>query len=241
MSATATGITDPTTPRADHGLPRWTEVIVGVAVALGFLLLTPVVAGLLSGSESQSYGLVLMCWSVVVPFAGFVAALLARSSPWGVFAIRRTTWRWLLAAVVIGVAAFMLKGLVNMTIIALSGFDENAQSPYYESSSTSLLSLIIMFATISILVPIGEEFLFRGLLMRGLLRYGAVVAVLGSTLVFALFHGVNMALPSAFVVGLVAAEVTRRCGSIWPAVVIHIVNNLAAPVFVILGGAAAAG
>lgn len=73
--------------------------------------------------------------------------------------------------------------------------------------------------------------------MRGLLRYGAVVAVVVSSIVFALFHGVNLALPSALIVGLVAGEVARRSGSVWPAVVIHVINNLAVPAFVLLGGA----
>lgn len=237
-------VTNPAPPQAQprfhrdgHGLPGWPEISAGILVALAFLALTPVVLLAVPDSAPELTGLLLMTWSVVVPFAGFTAGALIRRKGWHAFGIRRVSWKWLAAAVVLGVCAFILKGFVNMGVMALTGFEENAQGSYYDAAGSGLLLLIATVVTISIFVPIGEEFLFRGVLMRGLLRYGAVVAVVVSSIVFALFHGVNMALPSALVVGLVAGEVTRRSGSVWPAVVIHIVNNLAVPVFVLLGGA----
>jgi len=237
-------MTNPAPPQAQtrfhrdgHGMPGWPEISVGILVALAFLALTPVVLLGVPESAPELAGLALMAWSVVVPFAGFAAAALVRRRGWHAFGIRRVSWKWIVAAVALGIGAFILKGFVNMGVMALTGFEENAQVSYYDAAGSGLLLLITTVATISILVPIGEEFLFRGVLMRGLLRYGAVVAVVVSSIVFALFHGLNMALPSALVVGLVAGEVTRRSGSVWPAVVIHIINNLAVPIFVVLGGA----
>jgi membrane protease YdiL (CAAX protease family) len=46
----------------------------------------------------------------------------------------------------------------------------------------------------------------------------SVIAGFGNSVVFALFHGIDIALPSALVVGIIAAEMMRRSGSIWPAV-----------------------
>ncbi len=237
-------MTNPTLPqhqtpshRGDHGRPGWPEISVGTLVALAFLALTPVVLLVVPDEQPELAGLLLMSWSVVVPFAGFAAAALVRRRGWHVFGIRRVSWKWIAAAVALGIGAFILKGFVNMGVMALTGFEENAQGSYYDAAGSGLLLLIATVVTISILVPIGEEFLFRGVLMRGLLRYGAIVAVVVSSIVFALFHGLNMALPSALIVGLVAGEVTRRSGSVWPAVVIHVINNLAVPVFVLLGGA----
>ncbi|WP_220472338.1 CPBP family intramembrane glutamic endopeptidase [Tomitella gaofuii] len=240
MSSSPVDLVDSVTTSKRLTRPGWPEIVVGMGVAFAFLTLTPLVIALVPDDDSQLLGLVLMCWSVVVPFAGFTTATLIRIRSWGAFGIRWTTWRWILAAVALGIGAFLVKGLVNMAVIAIVGVDANAQVPYYDAAESGLLPLIATFVTISLLVPLGEEFLFRGVLMRGLLRYGAVIAVVGSSVVFALFHGVNMALPSALVVGLVAAEVVRRSGSVWPAVVIHVINNLAAPVFVLLGGTAAA-
>jgi len=56
-------------------------------------------------------------------------------------------------------------------------------------------------------------------------RYGAWFAVLGSSLVFALAHGVSIVLPAAFVLGVINAMLLRRSGSVWPGVVAHGVNN----------------
>lgn len=221
--------------REEHRLPGWPEIIVGLgatAAAMGALVL---VAPTLP-TDSVLYGLTLAAWSALVAFVGFGAAVVFRIRSLPVFGVRRTTWRWLLVGLAVGVVTFLLKGLVNFAITALTGFAENAQVPYYAAAGGGLLAAVLTFLLFSFLVPVGEELLFRGVLMRGLLRYGAVIAVVGSSVVFALFHGLNTALPTALVVGLVAAEITRRSGSIWPAVVVHVVNNLGLPLFVLLLG-----
>lgn len=223
------------TRRAEHSLPGWPEIVAGLgaaAAATGALVL---VAPALP-TDSVLHGLTLAAWSAAVAFVGFGAAVVLRLRSLSAFAVRRTTWRWLLIGFAAGVVAFLVKGLVNFAITSLTGFDEDAQVPYHAAAGGGLLAAVLTFALLSFLVPIGEELLFRGVVMRGLLRYGAVVAVVASSVVFALFHGVNMALPSALVVGLVAAEITRRSGSIWPAVVVHVVNNLGLPLFVLLLG-----
>lgn len=223
------------TRREEDRRPGWPEIIVGLgatAAAMGALVL---VAPTLP-TDSVLYGLTLAAWSALVAFVGFGAAVVVRIRSLPAFGVRRTTWRWLLVGLAAGVITFLLKGLVNFAITALTGFDENAQVPYYAAAGGGLLASVLTFVLLSFLVPVGEELLFRGVVMRGLLRYGAVVAVVGSSVVFALFHGFNTALPTALVVGLVAAEITRRSGSIWPAVVVHVVNNLGLPLFVLLLG-----
>ena len=62
------------------------------------------------------------------------------------------------------------------------------------------------------LTPIGEEFLFRGVLYTALARYGPWVAVLVSSAIFAMAHGFNYILPVAFVVGVVAALLCAERG-----------------------------
>ncbi|MGJ6968639.1 lysostaphin resistance A-like protein [Streptosporangium sp. G11] len=91
-------------------------------------------------------------------------------------------------------------------------------------------------AFLAVLTPIGGEFLFRGVVTNALLRYGPVVGVLSSSMVFALFHGINIAMSTALVVGVIAAETMRRSGSIWPAVAVHVVNNTGLPLFVLITG-----
>ncbi|WP_235854154.1 CPBP family intramembrane glutamic endopeptidase [Nonomuraea aridisoli] len=68
---------------------------------------------------------------------------------------------------------------------------------------------------------------------NALLRYGPVI---GGPVVFAFFHGINIVLPAALVVGVIGAEMMRRRGSIRPAVAVHAVNDLALPLLVLLTG-----
>jgi len=58
-----------------------------------------------------------------------------------------------------------------------------------------------------------------------LLRYGPIIGLVGSAAIFALFHGINIVLVTAFIVGLINADLRRRSASVWPGVTVHIVNN----------------
>jgi uncharacterized protein len=218
--------------------PGWPEIIVGLvalaAVAIGVALLTrqldlsPVVNGL-----------VFTALAGIAPLAGFAAAVLLRIRSLRAFGVRRTTRRWLLIGVGAGVVAFILKSLAIWVWIQLTGDPDttNVQSVYGEGGSGGVLSLILATLFIGLLTPLGEELLFRGVITNALLRYGSFIGVVGSTLIFALAHGINEVFPVALVVGLIAGEVFRRSGSVWPPVVVHAVVNLPTVPALVLAGA----
>ncbi|WP_168170470.1 type II CAAX prenyl endopeptidase Rce1 family protein [Pseudonocardia sp. EC080625-04] len=87
-----------------------------------------------------------------------------------------------------------------------------------------------------------QELLLRGVVTSALLRHGAVVGVLGSAvvsaaaavLVLALLPTASIGVVSAAVVGLVAAELLRRTGSVWPGVAAHVVCTTLALTLVML-------
>lgn len=81
-----------------------------------------------------------------------------------------------------------------------------------------------MFLYISILGPISEELLFRGVLLRLLRPYGKQAAIVLSALAFGLFHGNIIQIPFAFLVGLVLGYVTVEYSVVW-AMLLHIFNN----------------
>ena len=214
--------------------PGWPEVAVGLLVfaLIGFgggsqlwrLGLDPVVNGLIFAALSGIAGM-----------AGFAAAAaLLRIGSWRAFGVCATSRRWLLIGAGAGLAAFFVKGFAIMAYVALTGQDSNPQEIYATGASGGVLSVILATFFLGIITPIGEEFLFRGVVTTVLLRYGAFVGVVGGALLFALMHGINMVLPAALVAGLVAGDVYRRSGSIWPAVMVHSVFNLPAiPVMVL--------
>ena len=92
-------------------------------------------------------------------------------------------------------------------------------------SATGVDDTLSMFLYASIFAPVGEEILFRGLLLRSLQPYGKKFAVLASAFLFGIFHGNIIQTPYAFLVGLVLGYVTVEY-SIWWAVLLHTLNNM---------------
>lgn len=205
--------------------PGWPEIAVGlvalaaVGLGVGWLL------GRLS-LDPMIYGLSLTALSGFVGIAAFAAAAALRIRTLGAFGVRRTTWRWILIGAGAGVVAFVLKTLAIWVWIQIFGEGETVQAPYAAGGSGGVLSLILATAFISLLTPLGEELLFRGVITNALLRYGPIIGVVGSSLIFAVTHGLNTVFPAALVVGLITAEIYRRSGSVWPGVVVHAVHNL---------------
>lgn len=56
-------------------------------------------------------------------------------------------------------------------------------------------------------------------------RYGILLAAVGSSLLFAIAHGINTVAVFAFVLGLITVYLYEQSRSIWPSVVAHAVNN----------------
>jgi uncharacterized protein len=213
-------------PRPDAvARPGWPEIIVGLVVfgtvGYGGALL----AGQL-GLDPVVYGLALAAVSVIAPLAGFAAAALLRLRSWSAFGVRRTTARWLLIGAGAGVVSIVVRGFAVMAYTALTGESSNPQEVYGDGGSGGVLSLVLATLFIGLLVPLAEELLFRGVITNALLRYGPLIGVVGSTLIFALAHGINIVFAVALVFGLISAELFRRTGSVWPGVIAHVINNL---------------
>ena len=88
-----------------------------------------------------------------------------------------------------------------------------------------LATMIVSAVGTSILVPIAEEFLFRGALLKSLSKYGTGFAVTATSLLFGLMHGNMFQTPFAFAGGFVMAYVAVRSGSIWPSIIVHMSIN----------------
>ncbi len=86
---------------------------------------------------------------------------------------------------------------------------------------------------LAVVVPIGEEVFFRGLVYGGLRsRWGTAVATLASAVFFSAVHvQVIHALP-ILLLGVILAALYERTGSLLPPIVAHGVNNIIAVVSV---------
>ena len=202
--------------------PGWLEIVVGVAV---WALLAFGIAPLLRQLDPVAHGLSLNALSAVAALGGFAVAAAVRARSWSAFGVRRVSWRWLLIGLGAGVAAFVLCRVATAAYLAITGDTSDPQTTYSDGASGGTAALVLSFVLLAVATPIGEELLFRGVVTTALLRYGPILAVVGSAVVFALVHGFSGVLVTALIVGLIAGELRRRSGSVWPGVLVHAANN----------------
>ncbi len=104
----------------------------------------------------------------------------------------------------------------------------NADMP--EDMVNTLKSIIgqpLGYAVIGIIVPIAEEVVFRGAILRRLLFEfrNPWIAIVISAVIFGAVHGNAAQFIHALLVGILLGWVFSRTGSILPGIVIHWVNN----------------
>jgi uncharacterized protein len=200
----------------------WTELVVG---AVAYLVLAAALAVAVLSLELDPVGLslgLLLGAGVPAVAAAFIA-LAPRVRSVRPLGLQRTTARWLLIGLGAGVAVWLLNRVIIVTWLLVSGDTTNPQEGLL--GGLDGLALVGTLALGAVLVPFGEELLFRGIGYTALRRYGMWVAAIASAVVFGVAHGINIVLPAAIVLGVVNAVLFERSRSIWPAVVAHVVNN----------------
>lgn len=98
---------------------------------------------------------------------------------------------------------------------------------YIEQEIADLTHNPIGILTLCIIAPIAEEYLFRGLMMRKMLRWNISpwYAIIGSSIMFGLIHLNPAQIPGAIILGIVMARMCYRTKSLIPGIIIHITNN----------------
>lgn len=160
----------------------------------------------------------------LIGLAALFAACALRVRNLRAFGFRATERKWLLVGVALGVAAFIgcfvIEGVYFHFIT-----EPNNQADFQTAAKGGILSLFVLIITGAILTPLGEEFVFRGVIANALNRYGALAGVVGSAAIFGIVHGFSVILFDAFMVGILTGILFRKTGSVWPGVVVHIVYN----------------
>ena len=128
------------------------------------------------------------------------------------------------------------------TIIPSMWLDEHlAFLPNISQADESLFGSPLGYLAVVVCVPVCEEVVFRGAVIRSLLgwRDRKALAVVISAAIFALAHVNPAQMSHAFLLGLLLGWVFVRTGSVVPGIVIHGTNNLA--VFILGGVMSASG
>lgn len=96
------------------------------------------------------------------------------------------------------------------------------------------IETIIWGICVIIVAPITEEYIFRGVLLNGLKRYGERFAIISTSVLFGLIHGNLYQGISVTLFAMVLAYITIKKESILPAIGLHMANNLFSLVISIL-------
>ena len=127
---------------------------------------------------------------------------------------------------------FLLYPLLAVAMLALGFVSEPLSNwlpmpEYIQQIFEKILSdSFWAFATTVVAAPLLEEFILRGVIMRGLLHHTTPAkAILWSSFFFAIIHLNPWQATGAFIAGLFLGWVYWRTHSLWACIFIHAVNN----------------
>lgn len=165
--------------------------------------------------------------SVVIIGCVYFLGLRRRKLPWSVTGLCPTSAGWVVKGITLGVVAIPLSGLITLIIqLSLGKSISNPQLPYLAPEGFSWFGVFSMVLLGGLAAPFAEELYFRGVLYPWLRqRWGIWVSAISSSLIFGLVHGEISIAGAAFALGIILAWSYEHSGSLWPPVLIHVINN----------------
>jgi hypothetical protein len=130
-----------------------------------------------------------------------------------------------------GLALFLV---ATALIVPLHALVDQSQQIVDELAKAGIAKLAVLAVVATVVAPVGEELLFRGLLLRSLRRRVSPVAAIGiQALVFALAHpllsptlGDFAVVPALFLLGAVSGVVAEQTGDLSASILMHAGFNL---------------
>lgn len=110
--------------------------------------------------------------------------------------------------------------LKNLSYIGINDLTDSS------SATGNTAGMIIMTFVTAVTPALAEEFMFRGIILGKMKKYGDSFAVFASAFLFAIMHGNLQQIPFAFIGGIFFAFITLKTNSLLPAILIHFSNNL---------------
>lgn len=141
-----------------------------------------------------------------------------------------------------------LKGLNMATIlwgfilmfslgVVLEPLTNSFDSSYLAQLNNIMASGNWMLVSAVVLAPILEEMLFRGVVQGSVTkRFGPVVGIIVSALVFGIVHINPIQVVGAFSIGLVLGYIYHRTKTLWSVIILHFLNNAFSYFMWMIGG-----
>lgn len=147
--------------------------------------------------------------------------------------VRTRDWSWLAAGVLLQVVSLGLVGLLDQV-----GGNLDQQQAVKTLEDTKGPEVVLIVLGVALLAPIVEELLFRGLLLRALLRRTSpVAAVLISSVVFSAVHLLDPStlplMTPLLLLAVISAIRAVRTGDLSQSILLHVGFNLLSAVVLI--------
>jgi uncharacterized protein len=226
--------------------PRGYVVLGALAILVGWMFASLIILGFQQAIRKDPEGTVSwlgllatnLSLIVLIPLCMLVARALNRQAP-GLLSsvVGRLRWRpmaWF------GLAAVVLE-LVMLAVIQFGGVELAGGERHGGGAAPDAIAVIAVTLLTSTFQAAGEEYFFRGYLLQavGALVRSSVVAILVTTVLFTVAHGIwpwqSPALfLDRFAFGLVAALLVVRTGGLEASIAAHAANNVVTFVFAAL-------
>ena len=181
---------------------------------------------LTAGLDEEMYFLLNCLYYLIAGFLPFGLILyLSNQDPNVVVPTRKVKFSTFISCIFAGSTLCLLANYPTNYICALiETFGLNTAIPESHIPQT-IYGIILYYIYVGIIPPLVEEFIFRGVILSRLQKYGNGFAIFASSLLFALYHGNIMQLIFAFICGFVLGFVTIRTKNIFIPIIIHLINN----------------
>ena len=167
------------------------------------------------------YGFVLL--------AVYLFAVRRAGGSWAAVGLNAFSWRWLALAPFLTALEFAGMAFINTQLLwRFTGTP--FENPQIETITGGMrltkIDLFLLLILVAVIAPIAEELFFRGMLYPLLRqRWGVVLAIVASALIFGLVHFIPVLIPGLMFVGLILGWVRQRSNSVVPGMIIHALQN----------------
>lgn len=219
-----------------------------VGVVYGLVTQEPILGNEgLTADVAQAVIVGAMLTAAAVFFFGSVWLARRRGIGWEELGFRRTTGRWHLLAALLFLIFFLIDGFLFRWVDPSGALQEQLTSQLFLRTDSAIWMTVVALAAGPV-TAVAEETLFRGLVYRWLReRAGVLLAILLSGALFGISHfyflvpggtaGLVLTLEIA-VMGFLTAWLVQASGSLWPPILLHLLNNSAVVLFVFIDAGA---
>lgn len=186
-----------------------------------------VLGGLIEEGSPAQVSLAGVMIYVGVAFAGWAIALRRRGATFADAGFRWAGGGPLLVAIpVVGGLVIVTFAVLSLTDLLIGGVPTAQDQVAPGDTTLTRADLYWLLLVGAIAAPVVEEFFFRGLLFPYLRARSALwLAVFLSSALFAVMHFVPPLIPALLAFGAVEALVFQRYKSLYPAMLVHGINN----------------